>query len=146
VIDEPVDVSWPSQTELVIGLVGPVGISLNGVFTTLAQVLTAFEYECHDIHLSDQLRELDWDQELVEEPADERLWSYMSAGNRLREMWDRDDAFALLAINAITLERQKAGGDPERPLDRHAYILRSLKRKEEAALLRDVYGTRFVLL
>jgi deoxycytidylate deaminase len=130
----------------VIGLVGPVGIDLGAVYAHLAKVLTAFEYECHDIHLSDQLRELDWQEPLVDEPADERLWSYMSAGNRLRQSWERDDAFALLAINAITLERMKAGGDRERPLERHAYVLRSLKRKEEAALLRDVYGTRFVQL
>ncbi|MDO8186477.1 anti-phage dCTP deaminase [Conexibacter sp. JD483] len=138
--------NWPSQTELVIGLVGPVGIDLGEVFDELAHVLSAFEYECHDIHLSDQLRALDWDQELVEKPADERLWSYMTAGNRLRELWGRDDAFALLAINAITIERQKVSGDRERPLERHAYVLRSLKRKEEADRLRDVYGSRFVQL
>jgi deoxycytidylate deaminase len=137
---------FPSQTELVIGLVGPVGIDLSEVFSSLATVLTRFKYECHHIHLSDQLRAMDWDEELVEEPADERLWSYMSAGNRLREMWDRDDAFALLAINAITFARSRVSGDRERPLERHAYVLRSLKRKEEAALLRDVYGSRFIPL
>jgi cytidine deaminase len=128
----------------VIGLVGPVGIDLGSVYGSIAKVLTAFEYECHDIHLSDQLRALDWSEPLVEAPADERLWSYMSAGNHLRELWDRDDAFALLAINAITLARSKVSGDREKPLERHAYVLRSLKRKEEAALLRDVYGSRFV--
>lgn len=138
--------AWPSQTELIIGLVGPVGVDLGAVYGQLAKVLTAFEYECHDIHLSDQLRELDWNESLVDGPADERLWSYMSAGNRLRELWERDDAFALLAVNAITLERMKVSGDREKPLERHAYVLRSLKRKEESALLRDVYGTRFIQL
>jgi deoxycytidylate deaminase len=146
-VAEPLDPTrWPSQTELVIGLVGPIGIDLGAVYLELAKVLTAFKYECHDIHLSDQLRALEWDQELVEEPADERLWSYMTAGNRLRELWQHDDAFALLAINAITLERQRVSGDPEGPLERHAYVLRSLKRKEEAELLHAVYGTRFVQL
>jgi cytidine deaminase len=140
------DQTWPSQTELVIGLVGPVGIDLGEVYDELAHVLSAFRYECHDIHLSDQLRALDWTEELVERPADERLWSYMSAGNLLRELWNRDDAFALLAINAITIERQKFSGDREKPLERHAYVLRSLKRKEEAERLRNVYGSRFVQL
>jgi deoxycytidylate deaminase len=138
--------TWPAQSELVIGLVGPVGIDLGEVYEDVAQALSAFCYECHDIHLTDQLRELDWDEQLIEAPADKRIWSYMSAGNRLREQWDRDDAFALLAINAITLARAEAGGDREQPLARHAYVVRSLKRKEEAQLLRDVYGTRFVLL
>jgi cytidine deaminase len=145
-VEAPTQTEWPSQTELVIGLVGPIGIDLNQVYADLAQVLSAFGYACHDIHLSDQLRALDWHQELVEGPDDERLWSYMSAGNALREMWGRDDAFALLAVNAITLQRQSVSGDAERPLDRHAYVLRSLKRKEEAELLHDVYGTRFVQL
>lgn len=137
---------WPSQTELVIGLVGPVGIDLGAVYQELAQVLSDFEYTCHDIHLSEQLQELDWDEDLVDAPADERLWSYMSAGNRLRELWTSDDAFALLAINAITATRRRVGGDRWKPLDRHAYILRSLKRKEEANRLRQVYGSRFVQL
>lgn len=139
--------AWPSQSELVIGLVGPVGIDLTEVYRDLAQALSQYKYTSHEIHLTDQLRELDWeDPGLVEEPADERIWSYMTGGNRLREEWDRDDAFALLAINAITLERAKVSGDPEQPAERQAYVLRSFKRREEAALLRDIYGTRFVLM
>ena len=137
---------WPSQTELIIGLVGPIGIDLGKVYTELARVLSTFGYECHDLHLTDQLRALEWSQTLTEEPNDERLWSFMDAGNELRRMWGRDDAFGLLAINAITLERKRASGDREKPLERHAYVLRSLKRKEEAELLHAVYGTRFVQL
>jgi deoxycytidylate deaminase len=137
---------YPSQTELVIGLVAAVGIDVGGIFTSLARVMTRFRYECHDLHLSDQLRDLDWQDRLVEAPEDERVWSYMDAGNRLRERWARDDAFALLAINAITLSRAEHGVDRESPLDRHAYVLRSLKRREEADLLREVYGSRFVQL
>lgn len=142
----PVDAPLPSQTELVIGFVGAVGIDLGEVYRKLAAVLTDFEYQCHDVHLTDQLQDLDWECELKEAPHDERLWSYMDAGNELRREWDRDDAFALLAINAITLQREEAGVDREFPLDRHAYVLRSLKRSEEAALLRNVYGSRFVQL
>jgi cytidine deaminase len=138
--------AWPAQTELVIGLVGAVGIRLGSVFDELAKLLTAYEYECHDIHLSEQLQELDWGEPLVEAPEDERIWSHMSGGNHLRELWERDDAFGLLAINAVRLERERLGGDPDRPLDRHAYVVRSLKREEEAKLLRDVYGSRFVQL
>jgi deoxycytidylate deaminase len=145
-VEEFQDSPWPQETELVIGLVGPIGIDLGEVYNRLAQVLTQFEYQCHDLHLSDQLREIAWTEQLTEEPADERIWSYMSAGNRLRELWGRDDAFAILAINAITLARQEAGAEADKPLARHAYVLRSLKRREEAALLRDVYGSRFVLL
>lgn len=137
---------WPAQTELVIGLVGAVGIPLGKVYETLALLLTEYEYECHDIHLSEQLVEMDWEEPLLDTPEDERLWSYMTGGNHLRELWERDDAFALLAINAVRLERTRLGGDHDRPLERHAYVVRSLKRREEAKLLRDVYGSRFILL
>jgi deoxycytidylate deaminase len=136
------------QTELVIGLVGAVGIDLKSVVTDLRYVLSGLGYRSHDIHLTEQLPHLKWRyrRKLREEPYDERVWSYMSAGNRLCERWDRPDAFALLAVNAITLRREKTTGDISRPADRHAYILRSLKRREEAELLREIYGSRFILL
>lgn len=139
-------VKHPAQTELVIGLVGAVGIDLNAVVTELKYVLSKFAYRGHDLHLTDQLGALDWEQPLIEEPYDERIWAYMSAGNALRDRWDRRDAFALLAVNEISLKRKELSGDAQLPLDRNAYILRSLKRKEEVELLRSVYGSRFILL
>lgn len=143
------------QTELIIGLVGAVGIDLTAIVTSLKAVLSGFDYRCHDLHLTDLLRDLDWtDVPLIEEPLDERLDSYMTAGDKLRERWERDDAFGLLAISAITKRRSELSAtstdrDEQKlnpPLDRHAYIVRSFKRIEEANLLRDVYGDRFILL
>jgi deoxycytidylate deaminase len=136
----------PPQTELVIGLVGAVGIDLKGLADELGFVLSRFAYRPHDVHLSEQLPALDWKYELHETPYDERIASYMSAGNTLRKKWKRDDAFGLLAINEITRIRKEQSGDIRLPVDRHAYIIRSLKRKEEAELLRAVYGSRFVQL
>jgi deoxycytidylate deaminase len=136
--------SPPPQTELVIGLVGAVGIDLDSFASELGSVLSGFDYRTHNLHLTDQLGALKWKQKLVNEPYDERVWSYMTAGNKLCKQWDRRDAFGLLAINAITLERKKLSGDDKIPVDRSAYVLRSLKRHEEIALLRQVYGPRFV--
>lgn len=70
----------------------------------------------------------------------------MSAGDELRERWGRRDAIALLAINRIALERKRLTGDEALPGDRVAYILRSFKRPEEVKLLREVYGSRFLLI
>jgi deoxycytidylate deaminase len=134
----------PPQTELVVGLVGAVGIDLNSFVDELGYVLSGFAYRVHDLHLTDQLGDLEWDYDLVDDPYDERVWSYMSAGNKLCKEWGRLDAFALLAINAITLARKKQSGDDQVPVDRNAYILRSLKRREEVELLRKVYGPRFI--
>lgn len=134
-----------AQAELVIGLVGTVGIDLGSFVAELRYILSEFDYRAHDLHLTDQLRALEWKNGLVEEPYDERVWSYMTAGNDLRKAWRRPDAFALLAVNAITLRRKLLSGNDQIPAGRDAYILRSLKRREEVELLRQIYGPRFVL-
>ena len=138
----------PPDNELVIGLVGAVGIDLQRVGKSIAVVLSEFNYQVHEIQLSSAMRRLSWEQPLVEEPFDERVSTYMSAGDKLcsAECWDRNDAFALLGIHGVALQRQELSGDMDVPLDRQAYLLRSLKRPEEVALLRNVYGSRFVLI
>jgi hypothetical protein len=70
----------------------------------------------------------------------------MSAGDELRERWGRRDAMALLAINRIALERSILTGSESVPSDRAAYVLRSFKRPEEIKLLREIYGSRFLLV
>ena len=62
------------------------------------------------------------------------------------ECWDRKDAFALLAAHRIASIRSTTSGDVDRPADRQAYVLRSLKRPEEVRLLRQLYASRFVLI
>ncbi len=75
----------------------------------------------------------------------------MEAGNRLRLCWERGDALALLALTeiaAIRAERtdERYEDDSVKSLDRFAFILRSLKHPHEVALLRSIYGSRFVLV
>ena len=94
------------------------------------------------------MRALTWDLRLPEEPFDERIWAFMDAGNRLRSdaCWDRRDALALLGLHRIAVTRQKTTGDINLPFDRQAYVVRSLKRPEEVELLRQVYGSRLVVI
>ena len=138
----------PPVNELVIGLVGAVGIDLERVAGFLSVVLNDFEYRVHDVHLSELMRALRWTEPLPEGPFDERVAAFMDAGNKLRSdaCWARKDAFALLGIHQIALTRLATTGYVDRPADRQAYVLRSLKRPEEIDLLRQVYGARFLLL
>jgi cytidine deaminase len=136
----------PPDSELVIGLVGAVGVDLGAVVGQLFAEFAQFRYRALDLHLTDAYEAFDWSDQLVKEPYDERLWSYMSAGDKLRERWGRRDAMALLAINRIALERGKLTGDERLPAERVVYVLRSFKRPEEIKLLRDVYGSRFLLI
>jgi len=136
----------PPDSELVIGLVGAAGVDLGAVAGDLRAELAQFGYRALDLHLSDAFVAFNWSAPLVDEPYDERIWSYMTAGNELRERWQRPDAMALLAVNRIALERRKITGDERTPADRVAYIVRSFKRPEEIKLLREIYGSRFLVV
>lgn len=137
----------PPDNELIIGLVGAVGIDLEQICKSIEVVLTEFDYAAHPIRLSQTLGSLDWDQELIPEPFDEYVASHMTAGDRLCSpgCWDRTDAFGLLAISQIAIRRRSEGGG-DVPADRQAYVVRSFKRPEEVERLRNVYGSRFILI
>ena len=73
----------------------------------------------------------------------------MTAGDELRASWDRSDALALHAISDIVATREQlcpAAGEDAQPgyLDRHAFVLRSLKTPDELETLRAIYGPRLV--
>jgi cytidine deaminase len=129
----------PNQ-EIVVALAGAVGTELEHVADELAVVLGQFGFDAGEISLSAGLRQVSEGDELVDEPYDERLWSYMDGGNALRERWQRGDALALLAIREVAARRARLSSP------RAAYILRSVKHPAEVATLRSVYGSRFFLV
>jgi hypothetical protein len=63
---------------------------------------------------------------------------------RVCEILKRSDALAILAISAIREVRRQECGDPEKPLEARAYIIRQFKRPSEIKLLRSVYGRQFI--
>jgi deoxycytidylate deaminase len=140
-----------ASTELVIGLVGALGTRLLDVEGELRTVLNdRFGYQSYPISLSGLLKSLRWDRDLDPDHEDERIWNRMDAGRDLNlawhSQWQAYDSVARLALLAIADARQEESGDPLVPLDRSAFILRSLKRPDEVAFLRAVYGDRFVLI
>jgi cytidine deaminase len=136
------------STEIVFGVVGAVGTDLEMVTTELKVALNDFNYETYEVRLSALLAELDWDAELPSQPSDAHIATHMDAGNRLRRTWGRGDALALLALAEIANVRAEKheDGDPHVPIDRQAFVLRSLKHPEEIELLRSIYGSRFYLV
>jgi deoxycytidylate deaminase len=136
----------PPDDELVIGIVSAIGIDLEALTAELQAVLSDFGYRSFDLHLTDAFADLPWPAPLIEKPFDERVWSYMDAGDTLCREWGRADAMALLAILQIAVAREEETGNIELPSARTAYILRSLKRPEEVETLRAVYGRRFFVI
>ena len=68
----------------------------------------------------------------------------MKAGNRICETTKRVDFLGLLTVFQINRKRKSVDG--EKPRSKTAYIINSLKRPEEVALLRQIYGPGFFLI
>ena len=70
----------------------------------------------------------------------------MEAGTELRSGTEKGGILARLAIAAIRREREKITGSLKTPANSVAFILRSLKHKDELQDLRDVYGEGFIAI
>jgi cytidine deaminase len=137
-------------TELVIGLVGAIGAGLELVEEALTTSLTNVGFTVFPVRLSELLHEIDRWKDLTSAndcPAEEvRIREHMDAGDTLRELVESDDAMAVLGMGFIQKTRLQASGDRTIPRSKTAYILRSLKHREEVSCLREVYGPAFVLV
>lgn len=69
----------------------------------------------------------------------------MDAGDRFRKRTGRNDALAILSLSAVVKHRRKNNHRGE-PLDRQAYLFRSLKRPEEINALRRIYGSNLIVI
>ncbi|MCW2979471.1 MAG: hypothetical protein JWO14_1198 [Solirubrobacterales bacterium] len=149
----PVTGATVEQTELVIALVAAVGTDIQRVEAQLATQLSGYGYTVHPMRLSDYLAE-EAGRNFRSKPVDESLWDAMTAGDELRQSWERSDALALHAISDIVATRYEVAKiRPEEDaetlppnLSRHAFILRSLKTPNELETLRAVYGPRLVVI
>lgn len=138
------------QTELFVALVAAVGTDVGMIGEEVGIELAEYGYEVHPLRLSEYLAE-EAGEDFREKKFDERLWDAMTAGDELRASWDRSDALALHAISDIVATREQlspAAGEDAQPgyLDRHAFVLRSLKTPDELETLRAIYGPRLVVI
>jgi deoxycytidylate deaminase len=133
-----------ADSEIVIGLVCPVGIDHRAVFNKLQLTLEQFRYAANDVRISDHFPALfqqlgqSWDPPASQ--ADQATYK-IEAGNKIRQWTGRNDALALAAANHIAARR--AG---RHPLPRTAHIITSCKRPEEVSTLREIYGSGFFLI
>ena len=134
--------STSAESELLIGLVAPVGVDLDAIQSLLQSYLNQFGYKVETHRLSALINTIDGlTNEVTEDPPFDRVDSYMTAGNEARRLAGRGDILAAHAVYEIHGLRKK-----EAPLPRTAHLLRSLKHPDEVRLLRSVYGDGFFLL
>lgn len=130
------------KSEIMIGLVAPLGVDLLSIESIVDDYLKQFKYRKNTIVLSSLIKTVDGlETELFEVPEEKRIDSYMTAGNEAREKVGRGDFLAALAICNILSQRKN-----DEPILCTAHLFRSLKHPAEVQLLRDVYGEGFYLL
>jgi len=157
--------SEPRSLELVFGLVAPVGVDLDLVTEVLTETLAEFAYatEARSFQLTNLMTQVSVPESLTSRTYIESVRRKIAYANRVREHIG-DDGLALLAVAAIRRYRAKKNEALRRsqqlalfdaaqseeleqvPLANQAYVIRQLKRPEEAQALRRVYGKRFVLI
>lgn len=141
-------ISGPSpifeDSELVFGLVAPVGTNYRRFQNLLRRCLKRFGYTPDKVRLSDltnnfQVEAVFGISGVSAEAA--RLHRLMHTGNTLRFSSEKGEFLALAAAKAIRSRRPQ-----ERVLLKTAHVIRSLKHPDEVRALRRIYGGGFYLI
>jgi hypothetical protein len=133
-----------ANPELVIGLVGRIGLDTRLVSEKIALVLSDYNYQTKIIKVTSLVPTLSSIPPLKEHPLEKYYDSRILACNKLRQISGRNDILSCLAIAKIRECRNKEVGDQDSPLKRVAYIIDQIKRPEETALLRQVYRDFYI--
>jgi deoxycytidylate deaminase len=132
--------SITSSPELIFGIVGPIGVNMDNVITSLESALAAVSYNCVKIHLTDHIDHPKLTTQFNDSSYYHKYTSLIARGNEYRIIAKSLDAFAGLAITLI----QKARKSKYDPSPATAYIIRQFKRPEEIELMRRIYGRKFI--
>lgn len=102
--------SWEagvSAPELVVGLVGAVGLDLDRVASHLARALREVAYDSETVALSRLLHSIKWSEPLSGDEHDRAAYinSHQDRGDELRRRTERGDILALLAVATIRARR-----------------------------------------
>ena len=137
-----------ADPEIVIGIVGRMGVNTLAVGEWIDEILHSLHYKSSKIKLTDYLQEVSLTTPVKGSPIEERYKSYIAACNEVREKAGTNEIFASYAIQRIIGERtyRNNGAPTQIPVERTAYIIDQIKRPEEAEALRRVYGQQFVLV
>lgn len=140
----------PTGPEVVIGLIGPLGVDLALLVSELSAAFASVAYNMRSISLIEPVLQYWRWRTTPTAPFNVRYDRRMDAGNEFRRELQCKDALAFLAMIAIQRCRREfhhsdpTSSSPASPIPRCAYLLRSLKTPEEVATLRETYGPNFV--
>lgn len=134
-----------ARPDLILGLVGPVGVDLDTVGNEFQTAFGRVGYHTETIRLS-ALIEQAADATGIQAIGEERYDRLMRLGTELRRRTGDGGLAAGLAIGAAREIRRRLESENEGRRNPVAMIFRQLKHDDEVSLLREVYGSRFVLV
>lgn len=130
--------------EIVIALVTPLGCPVEDVISAFESAFARNGYESELLRVSDLLdREVDSSQV---EAGRSRTELLMNKGDLFRFLYDSDGACSFMAAQAISVAREAKTGDPAKHRSRFVTIVRSLKTPGEVSVLRQIYGSRVIVV
>jgi hypothetical protein len=131
--------------EIVIGLVGPIGVDLNTIIAYLKEALNKVQYASEVIHITRVMEDILPQVKVDESSYGNRYRSLIKQADQIRQGAQNHAALSCLSISEIRRLRAKINNTgPDQPALGTAYIIRQLKREEEINLLREVYGRKFI--
>lgn len=134
------------RPELVFALVGAAGTRLDDLSRVLKERLETFGYTAEDIRLSDLFVNFEGWTDQTGTGESNRIRHRQDVGNLFRRRLNDGAAIARAGIVEIRARRAAISGSPDQPAPAHAYILHQLKHPDEVELLRQVYGSSFVIV
>lgn len=134
------------RPELIFALVGAAGARLDDLSREIKNKLDSFGYATEDIRLSQLLENFDTPSSTNGNGEFDRIKHLQGKGNALRRALTDGAALARAGIARIREKRAVISGEPDKPASAHAYILHQLKHPDETDLLRQVYGSTFLLV
>ena len=130
------------NSELVIALIGPVGTDNDKLRALIGNRLEVYGYQPILVRLSDTaIPALAGPSRLSATTAYGRAMELIDVGNQIRKESKNNGVLAIAAAAEIARRRP----DPNGEIRKVAYIVSSLKRREEVAELRRIYGNGFYL-
>ncbi len=136
--------SYTSEpSEIVVGLVGPLGTDTPKVRKMISERLRAYGYESDEIQISTMIIPVLAGTEKI--PPKTQQYNYrnrlINLGNAIRKKTENNAILAIAAAAEISRRRP----NPEKKVTKRAYIISSLKNPQEVEELRKIYGGGFYL-
>jgi deoxycytidylate deaminase len=140
-------IGYYPEAELVFGITCPLGVGYRSLLDSLRLYLEQFGYSYREVKLSNEFDDLavKLGIEIADDPTRVgQMWRKIKLGNEIRRRSGRPDTLGLVAAAAIEATRPE-GTEPV-ALPKAAHVIVSLKRPEEVATLRRLYGIGFFLI